>query len=167
MKSNLRMTIISRNIRAHLSRECHFSNHSTKRDQYSPEIIGTDSRSLQNWLNFRFGICGHPSVAHANARQWSAVGTNSYPDTEFSTRSMVQDYAEQQTIPAALLRASASLVSSRLNLLKPCQNRFRLRPNGNKPRMPSDTDLAAVGAHRRKLQSSHARCPETGLGHFR
>ena len=30
MTLNLQMTIISRNIRAHLSRESHFSNHSTK-----------------------------------------------------------------------------------------------------------------------------------------
>jgi hypothetical protein len=37
------MTIISRNLHAHLSRECNFSNHSTKRDLYSPEIIGTGS----------------------------------------------------------------------------------------------------------------------------
>ena len=59
------------------------------------------------------------------------------------------------------------LPSSRLNLLKPCQNRFRLRPDGNKPRMPNDTDLAPVSAHRRKVEPFHARCPETGFGHFR
>ena len=33
-------TIISKNIHADLSRERHFSNHSAKRDQYSPQIIG-------------------------------------------------------------------------------------------------------------------------------
>ena len=70
MKSNPRMTIISRNIRADLSRECHFSN-SAKRDQYSPQII----RSLQNWFEFQI------------LDLWSPL---------FSTRSMVRDYAEQQ-----------------------------------------------------------------------
>ena len=75
---------------------------------------------------------------------------------------VVQDYAEQRTIPAALLRASFS----RLNPLKPCQNQARLRPDGNKPRMPNDTDLAMVIAHRCKLQSSHARFPKIGLDHF-
>jgi hypothetical protein len=41
VKSNPRM-IISRNIHADLSRECHLSNHSAKRDQYSPQIIRTN-----------------------------------------------------------------------------------------------------------------------------
>ena len=37
VKSNLRMTIISRNIRPHLSRECHFSKSNAERsDQCEP-----------------------------------------------------------------------------------------------------------------------------------
>ena len=45
-------------------------------------------------------------LPHVNARQWSALAQIRIPTTAFSTRSMVQDYAEQQTIPAALPRAS-------------------------------------------------------------
>src|SRR5262245_51145585 len=54
-------------------------------------------------------------------------------------------------------------VFSRLNPLKPCQNQARLRPDGNKPRMPDDTDLAMVIAHGCKLQSSHARFTAVAL----
>jgi hypothetical protein len=54
--------------------------------------------------------------------------------------------------------------SSRLDLLQSCENEFGLRPNGNKPRMPNDTDLAAVTAHGRKLEPFHAPCPQTAFG---
>jgi hypothetical protein len=83
-----------------------FSNHGAKRDQYSPQIIGTDSRSLQNWLNFRLGICGHPSIAACECASVGGVGTSSHPEHGVFDSMMMQDYAEQQTIPAALLRAS-------------------------------------------------------------
>ena len=49
------------------------------------------------------------------------------------------------------------LTSSRLNLLKSCQNRFCLRPDGDKSRMPNDTDLTPVSAHRREVEAFHAR----------
>ena len=138
MKSNPRSTIISRNTHASLSREYHFSNQSAKRDQYSPEII----RSLQNWLNFRFGICGHHCF---RLDRWCGIMR--------STKQFLLRYCR--------------LVFSRLNPLKPRQNQARLRPDGNKPRMPNDTDLTPVSAHRCKLKSSRARCPEICLSHFR
>ena len=51
--SKLRMTIISRNIPAHLFRECRFSNHSAKRDQYSPEIMGTNKYGAFREISMR------------------------------------------------------------------------------------------------------------------
>ena len=83
-------------------------------------------------------------LPHVNAREWSALAQIRITTTAFSTRSMVQDYAEQQTF---LLPYREPLFSC-LNPLKPCQNQARLRPDGNKPRMPNDTDLTSESAHR-------------------
>ena len=57
--------------------------------------------------------------------------------------------------------------SSCLDLLKPCQDRFCLRPDGNKPRMPGDADLTAVSAHGRELKAFYTPRPQIGRGHFR
>ena len=80
------------------------------------------------------------------ARKWAAWTP--------STRLMG---AIPRTISAPLLR----LVFSCFNPLKSCQNKVRLWPDGYKPRMPNDTDLATVSAHRCELKSFHARLQKT------
>ena len=76
---------------------------------------------------------------------------------------MVQDYAESKHSCSP----SRGLVFSCLDPLKPCQNQAACGRMETSRGCQNDTDLTTVSSHRRKLQSSHAGCPETGLGHFR
>ena len=67
--------------------------------------MGTDSRSIQNWLIFRvfgfFATLGCPMRMRISGRRWHKFVSRTIFDSM-----VVQDYAEQRTIPAALLRAS-------------------------------------------------------------
>ena len=96
------MTIICRNIHADLPRECHFSNHSAKRDQYSPQIIGTDFEELVEFQTWDlWPLFGCRMRMRISGRRWHKFVSRTIFDSM-----VVQDYAEQRTIPAALLRAS-------------------------------------------------------------
>ena len=50
---------------------------------------------------------------------------------------------------------TAAVEFSHFDPLKPCQNKFRLRTNRDKPRMPGDTDLATVSAHGFEVEALH------------
>jgi hypothetical protein len=97
--------IISRNIHADLSRECHSAITAPSAISIPPDDRNGFKKSAE-LVDFRVGICGHPSVAACECASVGGVGTNSHPEHGVFDSMMMQDYAEQQTIPAALLRAS-------------------------------------------------------------
>jgi hypothetical protein len=61
---------------------------------------------LQNWLNFQTWDLWPPFGCRIRMRISGRVGTNSHPEHGVFDSMMMQDYAEQQTLPTALLRAS-------------------------------------------------------------
>ena len=94
-----------------LTLKFHFSEARNDID-YSPCSRQPDTlrRSLQNWLNFRFGICGHPSAAPCECASGVGVGHKlvSRPTAFFDSIDGA-GLCGAANIPAALPRPGAPL----------------------------------------------------------